>query len=123
VRAMVIDDSRAFRMILGKMLKELGFEVVDAENGAVAMDRLKASEKVDIALVDWNMPGMNGYEFVCAVRKEDAYKDLPLMMVTTETDMSQVVKALEAGANEYVMKPFTKEMITEKLTLMGMPIG
>ena len=119
---MVIDDSRAIRMILGKMLKELGFEVVDAENGVVAMDRLKASEKVDIVLVDWNMPEMNGYEFVCAVRKEDAYKDLPLMMVTTETEMSQVVKALEAGANEYVMKPFTKEMITEKLTLLGMPV-
>ena len=122
MRAMVIDDPRAIRLILGKMLKELGFEVVDAENGAVALARLKASEKVDIALVDWNMPEMNGYEFVCAVRKEDAYKDLPLMMVTTETEMSQVVKALEAGANEYVMKPFTKEMITEKLTLMGMPI-
>jgi two-component system chemotaxis response regulator CheY len=120
VRAMVIDDSRAIRLILGKMLKELGFEVIDAENGAVAIDRLKTSEKkVDIALVDWNMPEMNGYEFVCAVRKDDAYKDLPLMMVTTETEMSQVIKALEAGANEYVMKPFTKEIITEKLTLMG----
>ena len=119
MRAMVIDDSRAIRLILGNMLKELGFEVIDAENGAVAIDRLKASEKVDIALVDWNMPEMNGYEFVCAVRKDDAYKDLPLMMVTTETEMSQVVKALEAGANEYVMKPFTKEMITEKLAMMG----
>lgn len=123
MRAMVIDDSRAIRLILGNMLKELGFEVIDAENGAVAIDRLKASEKVDIALVDWNMPEMNGYEFVCAVRKDDAYKDLPLMMVTTETEMSQVVKALEAGANEYVMKPFTKEMITEKLALMGVQAG
>ena len=123
MRAMVIDDSRAIRLILGNMLKDLGFDVIDAENGAVAMERLKTSEKLDIALVDWNMPEMNGYEFVCAVRKEDAYKDLPLMMVTTETEMSQVVKALEAGANEYVMKPFTKEMITEKLTLMGMQIG
>ena len=99
------------------------FTQVDAENGAVAMERLKTSEKLDIALVDWNMPEMNGYEFVCEVRKDDAYKDLPLMMVTTETEMSQVVKALEAGANEYVMKPFTKEMITEKLTLMGVQAG
>ena len=123
MRAMVIDDSRAIRLILGKMLKELGFEVIDAENGAVAMERLKTSEKLDIALVDWNMPEMNGYEFVCEVRKDDTYKDLPLMMVTTETEMSQVVKALEAGANEYVMKPFTKEMITEKLTLMGVQTG
>jgi two-component system chemotaxis response regulator CheY len=122
VRAMVIDDSRAIRLILGKMLKELGYEVVDAENGAVAMEKLKSSEKVDIALVDWNMPEMNGYEFVCAVRKEEVYNDMPLMMVTTETEMSQVVKALEAGANEYVMKPFTKEMISEKLTIMGMAV-
>lgn len=122
MRAMVIDDSRAIRLILGKMLKDLGYEVIDAENGAVAIEKLKSSEKVDIALVDWNMPVMNGYEFVCAVRKEDAYKDMPLMMVTTETEMSQVVKALEAGANEYVMKPFTKEMISEKLTMMGIAV-
>ena len=65
---------------------------------------------------------MNGYEFVCEVRKDDKYKDMRLMMVTTETEMSQVVKALEAGANEYVMKPFTKEMIVEKLTIMGLTV-
>ena len=68
------------------------------------------------------MPEMNGYEFVCAVRKDDQYKDMRLMMVTTETEMSQVVKALEAGADEYVMKPFTKEMIVEKLTIMGLSV-
>ena len=68
------------------------------------------------------MPEMNGYEFVCEVRKDDKYKDMRLMMVTTETEMSQVVKALEAGANEYVMKPFTKEMIVEKLTIMGLTV-
>lgn len=120
---MVIDDSRAIRLILGNILKDLGFEVVDAGNGLEAMDQMKAQEKIDLALVDWNMPEMNGYEFVCAVRKDEAYKDVRLMMVTTETEMSQVVKALEAGANEYVMKPFTKEMITEKLTLMGIPVS
>jgi two-component system chemotaxis response regulator CheY len=68
------------------------------------------------------MPEMNGYEFVCEVRKDDKYKDMRLMMVTTETEMSQVIKALEAGANEYVMKPFTKEMIVEKLTIMGLSV-
>lgn len=121
--AMVIDDSRAIRLILGNILKDLGFDVVNAGNGLEAMEQMKAQEKIDFALVDWNMPEMNGYEFVCAVRKENAYKDVLLMMVTTETEMSQVVKALEAGANEYVMKPFTKEMITEKLTLMGIPVS
>lgn len=121
--AMVIDDSRAIRLILGNILKDLGFDVVNAGNGLEAMEQMKAQDKIDFALVDWNMPEMNGYEFVCAVRKENAYKDVRLMMVTTETEMSQVVKALEAGANEYVMKPFTKEMITEKLTLMGIPVS
>lgn len=120
---MVIDDSRAIRLILGNILRDLGFEVVDARNGLEALDKMKVLEKFDFAMVDWNMPEMNGYEFVCAVREKDEYKDVLLMMVTTETEMSQVVKALEAGANEYVMKPFTKEMITEKLTLMGISVG
>ncbi|GJL80109.1 MAG: chemotaxis protein CheY [Nitrospinaceae bacterium] len=123
MRAMVIDDSRAIRLILGNILKDLGFEVVDAGHGLEAIEKMKAPGKFDLALVDWNMPEMNGYEFVCAVRKDDTYNDVRLMMVTTETEMSQVVKALEAGANEYVMKPFTKEMITEKLTLMGIPVS
>jgi len=123
VRALVIDDSKAIRLILTKILKDIGFSVVDAENGVVALDRLKEEGQVDLALVDWNMPEMNGYEFVCAVRKDNTYDEMRMMMVTTETEMSQVVKALEAGANEYVMKPFTKEMILEKLSLMGISLS
>ncbi|MFQ5451063.1 MAG: response regulator [Nitrospinaceae bacterium] len=119
MRALVIDDSKAIRLILGKILKDLGFDVVDASNGFEALERLRDNGKMDIALVDWNMPEMNGFEFICEVRKDDSYKDMPLMMVTTETEMTQVIKALKAGANEYVMKPFTKEMILEKLNLMG----
>ncbi len=69
------------------------------------------------------MPEMNGFEFICEVRKDAQYKDMKLMMVTTETEMAQVIKALEAGADEYVMKPFTKDMIVEKLTLMGIDVG
>lgn len=69
------------------------------------------------------MPEMNGFEFVCEVRKDDQYKDMKLMMVTTETEMANVIKALEAGADEYVMKPFTKDMIVEKLTIMGIDVG
>lgn len=121
--ALVIDDSKAIRLILGKTLKDLGFEVIDAGNGVEAIERLKKAGKVDLALVDWNMPEMNGYEFVCEVRKNTAYKDLRLMMVTTETETSQVIKALEAGADEYLMKPFTKEMIQEKLSIMGIPVS
>ena len=122
MRALVIDDSKAIRLILGQMLKEMGFEVSSAGHGLEALDRLKEVGKVDLALVDWNMPEMNGFEFVCAVRKDEKYNDMRLMMVTTETEMSQVIKALEAGANEYVMKPFTKEIIREKINLMGISI-
>ncbi|MEK9629807.1 MAG: response regulator [Nitrospinota bacterium] len=122
MRALVIDDSRAIRMILGQILKALKFEVFNAGHGLEALEVLKETGPLDLALVDWNMPEMNGYEFVCEVRKDDKYKDMRLMMVTTETEMSQVVKALEAGANEYVMKPFTKEMIVEKLTIMGLSV-
>lgn len=122
MRALVIDDSRAIRLILGQILKALKIEVIEAGHGLEALEKLKESGPLDLALVDWNMPEMNGYEFVCEVRKDDQYKDMKLMMVTTETEMSQVIKALEAGANEYVMKPFTKDMIVEKLTIMGLEI-
>lgn len=98
---------------------EVGFTVEEAGNGLEALDIIQ-KEKVDLALVDWNMPDMNGYEFIQEVRKDNAFKDMRMMMVTTETQMNKVVEALEAGANEYIMKPFTKEMIVEKLALMGM---
>ena len=111
MHALVIDDSKAIRLILAQILNDIGFEVLQAADGKEAMDQLKSAAKVDLALVDWNMPVMNGYEFVVEVRKEKQYDSMPMMMVTTETEMSQVIKALEAGANEYVMKPFTKEMI------------
>jgi len=123
VRILVIDDSRAIRLILSQILKQLGFEVAEASNGQEALDKLKEAGKFEMAMVDWNMPVMNGYDFVVAVRSNPAYNDMRLMMVTTETEMSQVIKALEAGANEYVMKPFTKEMIQEKLTLLGIITG
>ena len=120
---LVIDDSKAIRLILAQILQDIGYHVIDAADGLEALKLLKEQEKVDLILVDWNMPKMNGFEFVLEVRKDPAYDDTRLMMVTTETEMGQVVKALEAGANEYVMKPFTRETIVEKLALMGMPVA
>jgi two-component system chemotaxis response regulator CheY len=120
VRALIIDDSKAMRTILGRMLRGLGFEVVEAGNGCEGMQRLQESAKFDLALVDWNMPEMNGLEFIRTVRAEQSYNGVLLMMVTTETEMENVVKALAAGANEYVMKPFTQEVIMEKLQIFGM---
>ena len=120
MRALIIDDSKAMRSILGRMLRGLDFEVVEAANGREALERLKGLGKVDLALVDWNMPEMNGFDFVRAVRSEHIYDGVLLMMVTTETEMENVVRALAAGANEYVMKPFTQEVILEKLQIFGM---
>jgi two-component system, chemotaxis family, chemotaxis protein CheY len=120
MRALIIDDSKAMRSILGKMLRELKFETVEAANGKEALEKLRESGKVDIALVDWNMPEMNGYDFIRAVRAEQLYDGVTLMMVTTENEADNVVRALAAGANEYVMKPFTPEVIFEKLQLFGM---
>ncbi len=109
------------RMLLTGMLEEMGFaDVEQAADGNEALQCLADKSKFDLALVDWNMPNMNGYEFVAAVRKDAQYDALRLMMVTTETEMNQVIKALEAGANEYVMKPFTKEVIQEKLQILGL---
>ena len=120
MQAIVVDDSKAMRSILARLLRERGFEVSEAEHGRAALERLaESASPPDLMLVDWNMPEMNGYELVCAVRQDPKWNDVRLMMVTTETEMSQLVKALEAGANEYLMKPFTREALVEKLTLLG----
>jgi two-component system chemotaxis response regulator CheY len=119
MHALVIDDSRAMRAILGKMLKELGFEIVEASHGREGLERLKQIAMPDLALVDWNMPEMNGLEFVQAVRADHAYDTMRVMMVSTESTLGAMTTALAAGANEYVMKPFTKDVILEKLALIG----
>ena len=118
--AMVIDDSKAMRMILSRSLVQFGYEVHTAGNGKEALDYLeKNAPELALLLVDWNMPEMNGLDFVKRVRAIPRYASSLLMMVTTETEIDQMVRALDAGANEYMMKPFTDEAIGDKLRLMG----
>lgn len=119
MKILVVDDSKTIRMIIGRTLTALGYQVAEAGNGKEALNAVRADGEIRLALVDWNMPEMNGLEFVQAVRADDAIKALPIMMVTTESEMGNVKKALEAGANEFVMKPFTKEVIQEKIAVMG----
>ena len=120
-KAMIIDDSRAMRRILGETVRELGFEVSEASNGREALDKLEAmGAPVQLMLVDWNMPEMNGLEFVTRLRQDERFQGSLIVMVTTETAVDQMVNALEAGANEYVMKPFTREIIQDKLRLLGL---
>lgn len=119
MRALVIDDSTAAREIFAEILEEIGFEVFKASHGQDGLDMLQRMEKPDIVLVDWIMPYMNGIEFIRAMRSNHAYDGIRLMMVTSQTEMPQVARALEAGADEYVMKPATKDIILEKLNILG----
>jgi two-component system, chemotaxis family, chemotaxis protein CheY len=121
-KAIVVDDSRTIRRILAATLGELGFEVCQAENGRAALDAVeheRGATPISLALVDWNMPEMNGLEFLKRVRSDERNAALVVIMVTTETAIDQMATALEAGANEYVMKPFTKDVIKDKLRLLG----
>ena len=119
MQALVIDDSRAVRMLIGKILREQGFEVSDAGDGQQGLDKLRENPEIGLVLVDWNMPVMDGLEFIQAVRKVPAWDEVRLVMVTTETESEQVQRAITAGANEYVMKPFTPEVLVAKLTMLG----
>jgi two-component system chemotaxis response regulator CheY len=117
-QAMVVDDSRAVRMILSRDLKEMGYDVCAAADGAEALALLRA--EMSLVLVDWNMPRMNGLEFLEKLRTDPRYASVKVIMVTTETEVDQMVKALAAGANEYVMKPFTKEILADKMRMLGL---
>lgn len=123
MRALVIDDSRAMRAILKKFMIEAGFEVVEACHGKQALERISADDCPDVALVDWNLPEMNGLEFLRAIRTESGFDSMKVIMVTTEIEKERIAKALNAGANEYVMKPFTKDMIVDKLALVGLAVA
>ncbi len=118
MRALIVDDSRTIRVVVGRIMQELGFEVMEAANGQEALDLLAANRAPDVVLADWNMPVVNGYELLCRLRADARWRTLPIVMVTTETDMHMMVRALEAGANEYIMKPFTQDVIREKLDLL-----
>ena len=120
MRAMVIDDSRAMRRILKTALSEQGFDVVEAENGREAIRALRESGGLDLALIDWNMPEMTGIELVELLRADTGFTSMRLMMVTTETEPEQVERALVAGADEYLMKPFTTETLVLKLQTLGL---
>ena len=120
MKAMVVDDSRAMRSILTRLLRKAGAADVDeAADGFEAIARLDGGELPDIALVDWNMPNMNGLELVGALRARPEWRGITILMVTTESEQSQIVRALAAGAHEYLIKPFDEESLFDKLAILG----
>ncbi len=118
-KALVLDDSRVMRGILSKILVARGFKTVQASNGIEALDIMeREGSTITIILADWNMPVMNGLEFLRVLRTQPRFADVPVMMVTSETDSAQVAEALAAGANEYIMKPFTADIVDAKLQIL-----
>jgi two-component system chemotaxis response regulator CheY len=122
MRALVVDDSTTIRLCMRKILMPQGFEIVEARNGREGLEVLR-TQQVDLVLLDWNMPVLNGLELLRHIRSEPGTGSPCVMMVTTENDLNEVSQALETGANEYVMKPFTPEIILDKLALLGFPVA
>jgi two-component system chemotaxis response regulator CheY len=118
MRALVIDDSRTTRIIIGNILREIGMDVLEAANGLEALEQMKFETDIDLLMVDWNMPVMNGIDFVRAVRADCVNDSVRILMVTSESEAEQVVRALAAGANEYLMKPFNKDILVAKLSIL-----
>jgi len=119
MRALIVDDSRFVRTILRGLLEKKGIECEEAADGRAGMDRLQAGLPFDLALVDWNMPVMDGLEMLKQLRSE-GFDTIKVMMVTTEAENDFILRALDAGADEYMMKPFDGEALTEKLALLGL---
>jgi two-component system chemotaxis response regulator CheY len=119
MKALVVDDSRAMRAIIAGILRDLGFETAEAGDGTAALDGLRAGP-ADLVVLDWHLPGMSGPEIVRAIRAEPAWNAVRVLMITTEVDPARVREALEAGAQEYLMKPFTADHIRDKIALLGL---
>jgi len=119
MRALVVDDSRTMRSIVARHLRDLGVEVHEAATGLEGLTALHRIGKCELVMIDWNMPEMDGFELLRRIRAESQFDETRLMMVTTESEMANVASALEAGANEYLMKPFDRDALLEKLLLLG----
>ncbi len=120
MKALVVDDSQSMRNIVKAGLQKMGIfdSVTEAVNGVDALEKLKSEGLFDLILLDWYMPEMEGYDCLVKIRENPAWSDVKVMMVTTENQQENVIKAVMAGANEYLMKPFTAEMLEEKVKMV-----
>ncbi len=119
MKLLVVDDSSTMRRNIKNTLQRLGYEdILEAEHGVEAWNHMTTVEGINVLITDWNMPEMNGLELVKKVRAEEKYKDIPIIMVTTEGGKSEVITALKAGVNNYIVKPFTPQVLKEKLEVV-----
>lgn len=121
MKVLITDDSRVTRTVLRKIMQDFHFEVIEATNGAEAIGQL-TRELVDLCLVDWNMPTMNGPEFLGYLRKDPRWKDIPAILVTDETEQARIDEAFAAGANGHLEKPFKPETLALMLLELGIDV-
>jgi two-component system chemotaxis response regulator CheY len=116
MKILVVDDSSTMRRIIKNTLQRLGYnDIVEAEHGVEAVAKLDADSTINVLITDWNMPEMNGLELVRKVRGQARYAEMPIIMVTTEGGKAEVITALKAGVNNYIVKPFTPDVLKTKL--------
>ena len=122
MKLLTVDDSRMIRMIIINTIKSMGLEALEAPNADKALEILETeSDNINLILLDWNMPGMNGFELLKIIKTTEKYKHIPVMMVTTEGERKNVLKAIQTGAENYLTKPFTPEDLSTKiLECLGM---
>lgn len=114
-KILVVDDFSTMRRIVKNILKQLGYENLDeAEDGQQALSKLKGSS-YDFVVTDWNMPNMTGLELCAAIRADDSLKEVPVLFVTAEAQKENIIQAVQAGASNYIVKPFTAEVLKEKM--------
>ncbi|ETD24208.1 MULTISPECIES: chemotaxis response regulator CheY [Helicobacter] len=119
MRLLVVDDSSTMRRIIKNTLERLGYQdILEAEHGVQAWEIMDGQEGIGVLITDWNMPEMNGLDLVKKVRADGRYKEIPIIMVTTEGGKSEVITALKAGVNNYIVKPFTPQVLKEKLEVV-----
>lgn len=116
---LIVDDSRTIRKVSRDIIESLSFEVAEAENGAAGLEQCK-SRMPDVILLDWNMPVMDGYSFLQELRKAPGGEAPKVIFCTTENDMKYITQALEGGADEYIMKPFDKDILSAKFHELGL---
>lgn len=116
---LIVDDCKFTTKVLAQCMQDLGYEVHTALSAEEAVQFLEMHEPPSLFFVDWIMPGMSGVEFVAWLRSQSPTQTTPVLMVTAQRDLSQIAEALRSGANEYIMKPFTKDAIEEKLKILG----
>ncbi len=115
MKILIVDDFSTMRRIIKNLLKQLGYEnIEEAEDGAQALSKLKSND-FSFVISDWNMPNMDGLELLKNLRSDDSLKDIPVLMVTAEAEKEKVVTAIQSGVNNYIVKPFTQEVLKEKM--------